>query len=172
MPAKTSKATLLRWQAFATAWIKDGRFNATQAYLEAGYKSGNPDAHGPRLLAHPEVQKLIRGAMQQSARKLNLTADKLLQDLEVLKVGAAKADQFSAAIKACELQARYLNIFPQQYGSLETDPLPGADPDANSADPTSIQDVARGLAFVLAQALRAPKAEPKPAAPAAKPVLN
>lgn len=151
--------TRLRWQAFATAWLSND-FNATAAYVAAGYKNRNPDVHGPRLLAHPEVQKLISATMRASARKLNLTADKLLNDLEVLKVGAAKAGQFSAAIKATELQARFINAFPNQYRSSFLDDVPPPDPDANSAEATPIEDVARGLAFLLARAVRAKGAKP------------
>jgi len=55
--------------------------NASAAYLRAGYKSKNPDVDGYNLLVKPSIQKAIQKAMDKRAKRLDITADKVLQEI-------------------------------------------------------------------------------------------
>lgn len=153
MAAKRSKQFLAlkpQWQKLVAEYLVD--HNATRAYQAAGYEGTNPDVHGPRMIGHPDVQAAIQAEIDIVLADLKITPHKILRDLEAARLAAMGAGQFSAAIRAIEQMCKYVNAFPHQYGSLLEEQPAGED---ETADAASISDVARGLAFVLAQARRA-----------------
>lgn len=66
-------------QAFVREYLKD--LNASAAYRRAGYRSGNPDVCGPRLLGKVGIQEAIQTAMDARAKRVDLQADRVLQEI-------------------------------------------------------------------------------------------
>lgn len=68
-----------RQQLFVREYLVD--LNASAAYRRAGYKSGNPNVNGPRLLAQAGIQAAIQTAMDARAKRTEVTADYVLRNL-------------------------------------------------------------------------------------------
>lgn len=56
--------------------------NATQAAIRAGYSEKNADKIGPELLGHSRVRAEIEQAMQKRSQKTNITAERVLKEME------------------------------------------------------------------------------------------
>ena len=55
--------------------------NASASLLRAGYRSKNPDVDGHKLLVKPSISKAIALAMAERAKRTEITADRVLQQL-------------------------------------------------------------------------------------------
>ena len=55
--------------------------NASASLLRAGYRSKNPDVDGHKLLVKPSISKAIALAMAERAKRTEITADHVLQQL-------------------------------------------------------------------------------------------
>ena len=55
--------------------------NASAACVRAGYKSKNPDVDGYNLLVNPSISVEIQKAMDERAKRTNITADKVLNEI-------------------------------------------------------------------------------------------
>ena len=66
-------------RAFLREYLLD--LNATQAAIRAGYSDATAYSQGQRLLKHVEVAKAIEGAMSARAKRTDITADRVLQEL-------------------------------------------------------------------------------------------
>jgi len=69
----------LQQQRFVAAYIKTG--NATQSAIKAGYSKRSAHTTGQRLLKHAEVCAALRGSLQKAADSMDLTAERVLQEL-------------------------------------------------------------------------------------------
>lgn len=114
-------------RTFVDEYLVD--LNATQAAIRAGYSKNTAGAIGGELFQKPEIQEAIQGAMQRRAERTEITQDKVLADIEVIKRDAMKlikrdamkgkidkdGDEVmvnhTAALKACELQGRHLRMW-------------------------------------------------------------
>lgn len=144
-----------RHERFVAEYLVD--LSVTQAYVRAGYKAKNADVTAYRLFARPEIQAAIRAALGKVLAEVQITPGKILRDLEETRMRALGDGSYSAAVRASELQARYVNAFPDDYGV----PL-APDAGTETTTPASLADLARGLAFVLSAARRE---QSKPAQP-------
>lgn len=70
---------------FAREYLIDR--NATQAAIRAGYSERTAHAQGCRLLKHAEVQALVAGKTEAIAAKLEITAERVLQEMARLAFG-------------------------------------------------------------------------------------
>ncbi|MGB4967049.1 MAG: terminase small subunit [Candidatus Saccharimonadales bacterium] len=109
--------------------VKQARFveeylidlNATQAAIRAGYSAKTAYAIGNKLLKETEIKETIAAEMQSRSERTGITADKVLADIEAIKADAMKAMadkdgnlamvNHGAALKACELQGRHLEMW-------------------------------------------------------------
>ncbi len=109
--------------------VKQARFveeylidlNATQAAIRAGYSAKTAYAIGNKLLKETEIKESIDAAMSARSERTGITADKVLADIELIKADAMKAMadkdgnlamvNHGAALKACELQGRHLEMW-------------------------------------------------------------
>lgn len=66
-------------QMFVKEYIVD--LNATQAAIRSGYSDATSYSQGQRLLKNVEIQAAIQKAMDNRATRLDITADKVLQEL-------------------------------------------------------------------------------------------
>jgi len=67
-------------QRFVLEYLKD--LNASAAYRRAGYKTGNADVTGPRLLGNVRVQAEISKRLAARSEKVELTAEQVLRELK------------------------------------------------------------------------------------------
>lgn len=58
--------------------------NATQAAIRAGYSERTAGAQGFDLLKHPEISAAVQEAMDKRANRIEITADKVLQEIAKL----------------------------------------------------------------------------------------
>lgn len=64
---------------FVSEYLVD--LNATQAAIRAGYNKNTAYSQGQRLLKHVEIQKALTTRIEQRTQKLEITADKVLQEV-------------------------------------------------------------------------------------------
>ena len=126
-----------RQKLFVYEYIKDPEMRAGPAYLRAGYtaKSGNSaEVCACRLLRNAQVAELVKKAMDDRAARTFITADKVLTDVELIKADAMQkvADKdgnmamanHAAALKACELQGRHLQLWNDKLALMNKDGSP------------------------------------------------
>ena len=104
---------------FVGEYITD--LNASRSALAAGYSAKTSGQIGFELLKKPEIQAAINQAMKERGERTKITADKVLADIEAIKADAMReaADKegniamvnHAAALKACELQGRHLQMW-------------------------------------------------------------
>lgn len=66
-------------EAFVREYLVD--LNASAAYLRAGYKTGNANVLGPRMLANVGIAEAIQNGMNERAQRVRVTADQVLQNI-------------------------------------------------------------------------------------------
>jgi phage terminase small subunit len=89
--------------------------NATQAAIRAGYSAKTAEQQGPRLLGYAGVAAAIQASMDKRASKLNLTAEKVLGDIERIANKAERAKEYTAALKGKELLGKHLKLFTEKH---------------------------------------------------------
>jgi phage terminase small subunit len=147
---------------FVAEYLIDG--NATQAAIRAGYSAKTAAQGAAQLLSNIKVRAAVDAAQAKINGKLEITAEKVLRDLEEARAGALKDGQFSAAIRASELQGKSLP------GGMFTD---ASHTKTENVTPRSQLDRARRIAFLLARAQRAAQqAQAIPATPQSNKALN
>lgn len=117
-PLTTKQEAFVRWYMSAEC-----SQNATQAARLAGYKSKN--AASLRVMAHkllknPSVKAAIQAKLDEATAGANVTIEKVLIDLERQRQAAEENGNFSAAIKASELQGKHLKMFTERIEHVET----------------------------------------------------
>lgn len=113
-----------RQKLFISEYIIDR--NATQSAIRAGYSEKTAYAIGNNLLKKIEIKNAIDEKLDKMAKKLDLTAEKILMDIEEVKRRCLQGEEIldregnstgewrfdaSNALKACELQGRHLKMF-------------------------------------------------------------
>ena len=98
--------------------------SAGEAYRLAGYRAANHSAEtaGPRLLKNVQIQQRIVQLQQKVARKVEITLESLLEEAELQRAAAFRAEQYAAANGALKLKAelsghyvfRNLNVTPRR----------------------------------------------------------
>jgi len=102
----------LKQRAFVTHFLADPKRCATDAAIKAGYSEANADSIASHdLLPHPAVKKAIQKAIDRGNRRIELSSDKVLRDLESAREGAMEAKQYAPAVRASELQGKHLRMF-------------------------------------------------------------
>lgn len=114
-----------RHELFAKTYLANG-MNATQAYLSV-YKCSNivADKNGPKLLGNAGIQAMIEKANEKQIKKLEITRESQLKDLETAKemaiLGNLKGEkQLSAYVKAIEVQNKMLGLNEADKISIES----------------------------------------------------
>ena len=88
--------------------------NATQACIRAGYSEKTARTIGSKLLTKVDIQKEIDRLKAIREKKVELTAEKVLKDIERVREKAEKTDQFNVSLKASELQGKHLAMFTER----------------------------------------------------------
>jgi phage terminase small subunit len=149
----THAALTPKQQRFVAEFLIDS--NATQAAIRAGYSKRTAASQGSRLLSNAEIAasvvKFNNAAVKVAADKLEITAAKVLQDIEDLRVSALAADAFPSALRASELQGKTIGLFTDQVDI-------NARTKGEDGNPQTALQLAREIAFALSVALRSAEA--------------
>ena len=108
-----------RQTLFVAEYLKD--LNASAAARRAGYSEKSAFRSGVQNMQKSAITDAIASAMKERSERVQITADKVLTDIEAIKVDAMReaSDKdgnvamanHAAALKACELQGRHLQMF-------------------------------------------------------------
>ena len=79
-PAQATPATLARYEAFAEAWVHNGR-NGTQAAIAAGYSPKTAHAQASRLLTIVKVQEAIERQQARISRRYEVTKRTVIAEM-------------------------------------------------------------------------------------------
>lgn len=91
--------------------------NATQAAIRAGYSVKTARKIGSENLTKPDIQAAIQIAQLARSERTQITVDKVLEDIELIKLNAMQQEDdgkminHAGALKACELQGKHLKMF-------------------------------------------------------------
>jgi len=105
---KESKLTD-KQKMFCKEYIVD--LNATQACIRAGYSEKTAKQIGCENLSKPYLQDEIAKLIKEREERVQLTADKVLEDIERVRGLAEGSEQYSISLKASELQGKHLAMF-------------------------------------------------------------
>lgn len=99
-------------ERFVAEYLKD--LNATQAYIRAGYSKNGAAQGAERLLRNVEIASAVAEGQARIAGKLEITAEKVLRDLEEVRVLALKDGAYGPAAKAIELHGKHIGMFVER----------------------------------------------------------
>lgn len=94
---------------FCKEYIID--LNATQACIRAGYSEKTARQIGSENLSKLNIQDEIAKLIKDREERMQLTADKVLEDIERVRGLAEGSEQYSISLKASELQGKHLAMF-------------------------------------------------------------
>jgi phage terminase small subunit len=114
-------------QRFVDEYLID--LNATQAAIRAGYSAKTASQGAAQLLANIKVRAAVDAAIAKRSGNLEITAEKVLRDLEASRLAAAKDGQHSAAIRASELQGKHVGMFVDRSETVITERMVVRAPD-------------------------------------------
>lgn len=100
-------------QRFVDEFLIDA--NATRAALAAGYSPKTADRQGSYLRNRPRVKAAIAKALREQQKRTLIKADQVLLDINDLANKAAKAGEFSAAIRGKELIGKHYKLFTEKH---------------------------------------------------------
>ena len=89
--------------------------NATQACIRAGYSKKTARSLGCENLTKPYIQQEIQRLKAIREKKVGLTAEKVLKDIERVRAKAEGSEQFNVSVKASELQGKHLAMFTEKH---------------------------------------------------------
>lgn len=101
-----------RQERFVAEYLID--LNATKAAIRAGYSERTARAIGAENLTKPDISESIAKAQGKRADKLEITAEKVLRDLEEVRVLALKDGAYGPAAKAIELHGKHIGMFVER----------------------------------------------------------
>jgi phage terminase small subunit len=97
---------------FCKEYIID--LNAKQACIRAGYSEKTAKQIGSENLSKPYLQDEIAKLIKDREERIQLTADKVLDDIERVRGLAEGSEQYSISLKASELQGKHLAMFTEK----------------------------------------------------------
>ena len=98
-----------RQERFCREFLVD--MNGTKASVRAGYSEKTAYSQASRLLKNAKVAARIAELQAETAKRLDVTVDSVMADLEGLCASAVAAKQFGPAVRAKELQGKQLGLF-------------------------------------------------------------
>ena len=107
------KKLTAKQELFCKAYLSNG-FNATESARQAGYKGNDVTlgAVGAENLKKPQIKKYIEEEKAKDSKKLNITRESLLADIQIAKDMALNSEQpqYQSYLKAIEMQAKMLGL--------------------------------------------------------------
>ena len=104
-----------RQEQFCREYVTD--LNATRAY-KAVYKNVKSDdaarSAAARTLSKVYIRNFVEALKAKTGKKLEITAEKVLRDIEEARLLALSMNKTGDAIKASELQGKYLGMWKEK----------------------------------------------------------
>lgn len=97
--------------------------NATQAAIRAGYSAKTANEQAARMLAKVSIKEAVQEAMQNRAKKVEITAEDVLQSIVDIRSKTIEAERYSEALKANELLGKHLKLFTERIEHDVTESL-------------------------------------------------
>ena len=113
-----SKALALtdRQARFVDAYTSNvALFNATKACRLAGYSEKSSRYSGYENVRRPHVRAAIAERLEAAFDVNELTIEKVLADLEMARICAMRDGKYHSALRAVELQGKYLHMFSTRF---------------------------------------------------------
>ena len=102
-------------ERFCQEYVID--LNGAAAAIRAGYSENTARSIASELLTKPNIKRRVAELKTELAKRLDMTADTVIFDLEILSEQAAEAGQYGPAIRAKELQGKHINMFLDKSGN-------------------------------------------------------
>lgn len=118
----TASGMTMKQERFVAEYMIDG--NAARSAKAAGYSERTAGRMGSELLSNPKVKKAIAVSAKRLADKLELTAEKVLGDIERIANKAERAKKYGDALKGKELLGKHLKLFTEKVAIGGADDLP------------------------------------------------
>ena len=96
-------------EMFCKEYIID--LNGTQAAIRAGYSEKTANEQAAQLLARLSIQEYVQSLMDKRSKKVEITADNVLQDILDTRKTATEQDKLNERIKCNELLGKHLKLF-------------------------------------------------------------
>ena len=118
-----NKELTSKQKQFCREYVID--LNGTQAAIRAGYSAKSAQMQSSRMLLKDVIYKYIKKLRNQQRKRTELSADKVLYDIEDTRVRARASNDYRAELKASELQGRHLAMFidRQRVGGEDGGPV-------------------------------------------------
>lgn len=114
MPRTSNPSGLTdKQERFVAEYLVDSIGSA--AAVRAGYSERSAQSNARDLLANPKVRAAINAGKRRITKKLELTAEKVLADIERISNKAEKSRQFNAAIRGKQLLGQHLKLFTEKH---------------------------------------------------------
>jgi phage terminase small subunit len=99
-------------EMFVRYYCSDAKFNGALAARMAGYAPKSSHVTAAQLLAKPKIQRGIELFMDELRKSTKLTAEKLVQELEEVRVAALSCEtpQCSAAVSSIMGKAKLVGL--------------------------------------------------------------
>ena len=98
---------------FCKEYIID--LNAKQACIRSGYSEKTAEQQASRLLRNVKVKSEVNRLKAIREKKVELTAEKVLKDIERVRNKAEGSEQYNVSLKASELQGKHLAMFTEKH---------------------------------------------------------
>jgi phage terminase small subunit len=95
--------------AFCKHYVSNG-LNGTQACISAGYKEKHARVQAVENLAKPNIADYVQKLQSGTAKKLQITRESQLNDLEWAKEAAKNNFELAPYMKAVEIQNKMLGL--------------------------------------------------------------
>lgn len=100
---------------FAAEYLSDPKRNASAAAIRAGYSVKTAGAQAHKLLKRADVKAAIAESLDRIAEKLDLQAEKVLQNIHRIGMKAEYVADFNAALRSQELIGKHLKLFTEKH---------------------------------------------------------
>lgn len=102
-----------KMERFVAEYLVDG--NGKRSAIAAGYSPRSAMRQASDMLQHPAVKKALTAGRRRIAKKLELSAEKVLGDIERIANAAEKAKKYGDALKGKELLGKHLKLFTEKH---------------------------------------------------------
>lgn len=114
MPKIYAESGLTSKQAcFVAEYLVDS--NATRAAIAAGYSERTAARIGSELLTKPLLKAAVNAGRKRIAKKLELSAEKTLSDIDRVARKAERAKDYGQALRGHELIGKHLKLFTEKH---------------------------------------------------------
>ena len=110
-PGRKKETLTLKQVMFINEYMVD--MNATQAAIRSGYSEKTAYSIGDENLKKPEIAVEVRKRMDERARRLGITADNVLADIDAIR--RIKKVSTKDRLRALELLAKHLKLITERH---------------------------------------------------------